>query len=57
MTLALFHAADRWLDRDHRWCRPLSRAVFPTYILHHLALIVAAWWTLPLPPDPRFCSR
>ena len=47
MTLILFHAAERWLNRDHRWRRPLVRAVFPAYILHHPAIVVTAWWTLP----------
>ena len=52
MTCALFFAADRWLNRDHKWRKPLARGVFPAYILHHPALIVAAWWTLPLGLGP-----
>ncbi|URW74619.1 acyltransferase family protein [Sphingomonas donggukensis] len=48
MICVLFQAADRWLNRDHAWRGPLARAVFPAYILHHTALIVAAWWTLPM---------
>lgn len=48
MTLALFHAATRWLDHDHRWRTPLARAVFPAYILHHSAIVIVAYWTLPL---------
>ena len=52
MTLALFHAADRWLNRDHRWRGPLARAVFPAYILHHTAIVVTAYWTLPIGLGP-----
>lgn len=52
MTLALFHAADRWLNRDHRWRGALARAVFPAYILHHSAIVVVAYWTLPLGLGP-----
>ncbi|SOB86707.1 Acyltransferase family protein [Sphingomonas guangdongensis] len=52
MTLALFAFADRHLDRDHRWRGTLARAVFPAYLLHHTALVVAAWWFLPLGLHP-----
>lgn len=48
MILALFHAATRWLDHDHPSRVPLARAVFPAYILHHSAIVVVAYWTLPL---------
>ncbi len=52
MTVALFAAADRWLNRDHRWRAPLARAVFPAYILHHGTIVLTAWWILPLAPSP-----
>lgn len=52
MTIALFHAATRWLDRDHRWRAPLARAVFPAYLLHHTAIVLATWWLLPLGLSP-----
>lgn len=48
MTIALFALADRYLDRDHRLRRPLARAVFPAYILHHPVIVLTAWLTLPL---------
>lgn len=48
MVLALFDAADRWLNRDHRWRATLSEAVFPFYIVHHAAIVLTAWYTLPL---------
>ena len=53
MTLVLFQAADRWLNRDHAWRTPLARAVFPAYILHHSAIVITAYWTLPLGLGPR----
>jgi hypothetical protein len=52
MTMVLFHAAERWLNHDHRWRAPLARAVFPAYILHHSAIVVVAYWTLPLGLGP-----
>jgi glucan biosynthesis protein C len=48
MIIALFHLADRWLNADHRWRRPLAEAVFPAYLVHHGAIVVLAWYTLPL---------
>lgn len=48
MTLLLFDLAERLLNRDHRWRGPLARGVFPAYILHHPAIVLTAWWTLPL---------
>lgn len=52
MVLALFHVADRWWNRDHRWRRPLCEAVFPAYLVHHPAIVLAAWYTLPLGLSP-----
>lgn len=46
MVLLLFHLADRHLDRDHRWRRPLAEAVFPAYLLHHGAIVLTAWWLI-----------
>jgi glucan biosynthesis protein C len=46
MTCVLFHAATRWLNREHPWRGALARAVFPAYILHHPVIIVAAYWSL-----------
>ena len=56
VVLLCFHAAERWLNRDHRWRRPLAEAVFPAYIFHHPALVIAAWTTvgLGLPPLAEF---
>jgi len=45
--LVLFHLADRYLNRDHRWRATLAEAVFPLYIAHHPAIILLAWLTLP----------
>lgn len=52
MTLALFHLANRWLNRDHRWRKPLAEAVFPAYLIHHPAIVLTAWWTVPLRLHP-----
>lgn len=52
MTLALFHLADRFWNRDHRWRRTLGEAVFPFYLIHHLAIVLIAWWTLDMRLNP-----
>lgn len=48
MILALFHVAETWWNRDHRWRKPLAEAVFPFYIVHHPAIVLIAWCTMPL---------
>lgn len=52
MTLLLFHLADRFWNRDHRWRATLAEAVFPFYIVHHPAIVLIAWYTLPLGLGP-----
>lgn len=52
MIVALFHIAERWWNRDHAWRKPLAEAVFPFYIVHHPAIVLIAWYTLPLALDP-----
>ncbi len=52
MTIALFTLADRWWNRDHRWRRTLAEAVFPVYLLHQPAIVLIAWYSLPLMLDP-----
>jgi glucans biosynthesis protein C len=54
--VALFHLADRWLDRDAPARRGLGEAVFPFYLVHHPVLVLLAWATLPLglPPVAEF---
>jgi glucans biosynthesis protein C len=52
MILLLFHLADRWWNVDHRWRRPLAEAVFPAYLTHHAAIVLIAWYTLPLGLGP-----
>ena len=56
MILALLHLAESHWNRDHRWRRPLAEAVFPFYIVHHPAIVLIAWYTLPLglPPLAEF---
>lgn len=39
MMLFLTAAADAWGNRDHRWRLPLSRAVFPAYVIHQSAIV------------------
>lgn len=52
MVVTLFHLADAHADRDHRWRRTLGRAVFPAYVVHHPAIVLATWFTLPLALGP-----
>lgn len=52
MVVMLFHVAERWWNRDHAWRKPLAEAVFPFYIVHHPAIVLIAWYTLPLALNP-----
>lgn len=52
MILALFHIAETWWNRDHRWRKTLAEAVFPFYIVHHPAIVLIAWVTMPLDLAP-----
>jgi hypothetical protein len=52
MILALFHIAETLWNRDHAWRKPLAEAVFPFYIVHHPAIVLIAWYSLPLDLDP-----
>jgi hypothetical protein len=52
MIVALFHVAETWWNRDHAWRKPLAEAVFPFYIVHHPAIVLLAWYSLPLGLDP-----
>ena len=52
MMLVLFQVATRFLNHDHKWCATLAEAVFPLYIAHHPAIILLAWYTLPLNLNP-----
>ncbi len=52
MIVALFHVAERWWNHDHPWRKPLAEAVFPFYIVHHPAIVVIAWYSLPLEWNP-----
>jgi len=48
MILALFHIAETRWNRDHPLRQPLAEAVFPFYIVHHPAIVLIAWYSLPL---------
>ncbi|MDT8759909.1 acyltransferase family protein [Sphingomonas psychrotolerans] len=52
MILTLFHVAETWWNRDHPWRKPLAEAVFPFYIVHHPAIVLLAWYTLPFDLGP-----
>ncbi|RYY28316.1 MAG: acyltransferase [Sphingomonadales bacterium] len=52
MILLLFHVAERFWNRDHKWRKPLAEAVFPFYIVHHTAIVLIAWYTIPLDLNP-----
>lgn len=50
--VSLLGLADAYLNVDHRWRGPLARGVFPVYIAHQTAIIVAAWYLLPFGLHP-----
>ncbi|MGV3480805.1 MAG: acyltransferase family protein [Sphingobium sp.] len=52
MALVMIHAATVLLNRDHPWRARLSEAVFPFYIIHQTAIVMIAWWLLPLALPP-----
>ena len=43
MIPVAFTLADRFLNRDHKWRRPLAAAVFPAYIVHQTAIVLTGW--------------
>ncbi|MCG6120914.1 MAG: acyltransferase family protein, partial [Blastomonas sp.] len=47
MLPIVFHLANRLLQVDHRWRSPLSRAVFPFYIVHQTVIVLLGFWLLP----------
>ncbi len=52
MILLLFHVAETYWNRDHALRPVLAEAVFPFYIVHHPAIVLIAWYTLPLGLGP-----
>jgi glucan biosynthesis protein C len=56
MALVMLQLAGTWLNREHRWRRPLGEAVFPAYIVHQTIIVLVAWWLAPLglAPGPTF---
>ncbi len=52
MALVMLHAATAFLNHDHRWRATLSVAIFPFYIIHQTAIVLIAWWLLPLGLPP-----
>lgn len=48
MILLLLEVATRWLNRDHKWRKPLSEAIFPAYIAHHVPIVLIGWWLAPM---------
>ncbi|WP_294196608.1 acyltransferase family protein [uncultured Sphingomonas sp.] len=45
---ALIGYADGHWNRDRRWRRTLTEAVFPFYIVHQSIIVLVAYWLLPL---------
>jgi peptidoglycan/LPS O-acetylase OafA/YrhL len=43
MIPVAFTLADRFLNYDHKWRRPLAAAVFPAYIVHQTAIVFTGW--------------
>ncbi len=56
--VALIGLADRFWNRDHRWRRTLTEAVFPFYIIHQTIIVVTGWYLLrfALPPATEFVA-
>ena len=52
MILAQFHVPETWWDHDHPWRKTLAEAVFPFDIVHHPAIVLIAWYTMPLSLAP-----
>lgn len=46
MVPVAFHAASRLLVRDHPWRMPMARAIFPFYIVHQTAIVLAGFWLM-----------
>lgn len=46
--ILLLAAADRWLNRDHRWRAPLTEAVFPIYLIHQTLIVAIGGWLVRL---------
>ena len=44
MLPVLFVLAERLLNFDHPWRRPLAQAVFPSYLVHQTIIVVAGWY-------------
>jgi hypothetical protein len=55
-VIALIGMADRFWNRDHPVRATLNEAVFPFYIIHQTAIVVAGWYLLRfrLPPLAEF---
>jgi len=45
--VGLIGLADRYWNRDHRWRRTLTEAVFPFYIVHQTVIVLVGWYLLP----------
>ncbi len=54
--VALIGLADRFWNRDHRWRKTLTEAVFPFYIVHQTIIVWLGWYLLRfgLPPLAEF---
>ena len=54
--VALIGLADRFWNRDHRWRKTLTEAVFPFYIVHQTIIVWLGWYLLrfALPPLTEF---
>lgn len=48
MLPVMFGLAERVLNFDHPWRRPLAAAVFPSYIVYQTIIVVAGWYLAEL---------
>jgi glucan biosynthesis protein C len=56
--VALIGLADHFWNRDHKWRRTLTEAVFPFYIIHQTIIVMLGWYLLrfALPPAIEFVT-
>ena len=45
--MLLLYLADRFANRDHRWRRTLSEAVFPFYLIHEPVIVLTGAAIVP----------
>lgn len=52
IALTVLGYGARYLNRDHRWRKPLNEAIYPFYILHQTAIVLIGLYLISLPLLP-----